>query len=384
MKRANLKSNTAITLVALIITIIVLLILAGITLSMVMGESGIFAKSKKASLETLRSEAKETIELGLTTLKLNKNENRLTSEIILDEEQGLQKVEPKATNLQGNSDEIQGIYNNQNGKTIGFTIDVKNLKVIIEGEEVKVEPSQPDSDKKEDNEPTNTPETSKRDTNESLLMWIKNTNETGYYDVEITVEDTKYTYPVYLKVITDAKTTYSENIALSGELEESEFTNNILNKRSLIYKYKGDLEINSDVEVTAYTSKKVDLYYRENGTNTKYGEAYCEGPLGLFMYVEGTFTNNGTVTMKDRGATAVNSGFDSDVNVIMWKYGSGNSLENYYYIQGYRNNSGPYRYYLNTIGGFINGTERSMNGFYNYYGDFGYRGTGVGRIRLWI
>ena len=37
-------SNTAITLVALVITIIVLLILAGITINMVVGENGIFAK----------------------------------------------------------------------------------------------------------------------------------------------------------------------------------------------------------------------------------------------------------------------------------------------------------------------------------------------------
>ena len=40
----NPTSNTAVTLVALVITIIVLLILSGITLNMVMGDSGIFKK----------------------------------------------------------------------------------------------------------------------------------------------------------------------------------------------------------------------------------------------------------------------------------------------------------------------------------------------------
>ena len=48
---SNLKiptSNSAITLIALIITIIVLLILAGVTLNMVMGESGLFGKANKA------------------------------------------------------------------------------------------------------------------------------------------------------------------------------------------------------------------------------------------------------------------------------------------------------------------------------------------------
>ena len=54
-----IKSNSAITLIALIITIIVLLILAGVTLSMVMGESGIFSKANNASEQTKISNAKE-------------------------------------------------------------------------------------------------------------------------------------------------------------------------------------------------------------------------------------------------------------------------------------------------------------------------------------
>ena len=44
----NLKSNRAITLVALIITIIVLLILAGVSLSMVLGENGLINKAQSS------------------------------------------------------------------------------------------------------------------------------------------------------------------------------------------------------------------------------------------------------------------------------------------------------------------------------------------------
>ena len=54
-----LKENKGVTLVALVITIIVLLILAGVTLSMVMGDSGIFSKANKASTETTISSAKD-------------------------------------------------------------------------------------------------------------------------------------------------------------------------------------------------------------------------------------------------------------------------------------------------------------------------------------
>ena len=64
--------NTAITLIALIITIIVLLILAGVTLSMVMGESGIFSKANNASEQTKISNAKEIIRMQVLENELNK------------------------------------------------------------------------------------------------------------------------------------------------------------------------------------------------------------------------------------------------------------------------------------------------------------------------
>ena len=60
-----LKENKGVTLVALVITIIVLLILAGVTLSMVMGESGIFGKANKASVNTNLSSAKDAIRLAV-------------------------------------------------------------------------------------------------------------------------------------------------------------------------------------------------------------------------------------------------------------------------------------------------------------------------------
>ena len=65
-------SNTAITLIALIITIIVLLILAGVTLNMVMGDSGIFGKANKASEQTQISNAKEIIRMQVLENELNK------------------------------------------------------------------------------------------------------------------------------------------------------------------------------------------------------------------------------------------------------------------------------------------------------------------------
>lgn len=60
-----LKENKGVTLVALVITIIVLLILAGVTLSMVMGESGIFGKANNANVATRLADAKDAVNLAV-------------------------------------------------------------------------------------------------------------------------------------------------------------------------------------------------------------------------------------------------------------------------------------------------------------------------------
>lgn len=77
-----LKENKGVTLVALVITIIVLLILAGVTLSMVMGDSGIFTKANKASEETNLASARDAVRLALlevTTNNYNDNGQQQTA-----------------------------------------------------------------------------------------------------------------------------------------------------------------------------------------------------------------------------------------------------------------------------------------------------------------
>ncbi len=57
----SFKRQKGITLIALVITIIVLIILAGIAISMTLGENGIFAKAKEAKRLQITAEAKEKI-----------------------------------------------------------------------------------------------------------------------------------------------------------------------------------------------------------------------------------------------------------------------------------------------------------------------------------
>jgi len=62
-----MKSNKGITLIALVITIVVLIILAGVAISLSLGENGIFSKAKFATEEYANEQEKEETEIGKIT-----------------------------------------------------------------------------------------------------------------------------------------------------------------------------------------------------------------------------------------------------------------------------------------------------------------------------
>ena len=60
------QRNKGITLIALVITIIILLILAGITISTLTGDNGILAKASEAKEKTMQANAEEQVEIAVT------------------------------------------------------------------------------------------------------------------------------------------------------------------------------------------------------------------------------------------------------------------------------------------------------------------------------
>lgn len=64
-----MRNNKGVTLVALVITIIVLLILAGVSLAMLTGDSGILTNADKAKSETAVANAKSSIEMAYMDIK---------------------------------------------------------------------------------------------------------------------------------------------------------------------------------------------------------------------------------------------------------------------------------------------------------------------------
>ncbi len=74
IKQRN-KKNKGITLIALVITIIVLIILAGISINLVLGENGLFTKAQKAAKDMDIASLKEQIGTELLSMQIENEEN---------------------------------------------------------------------------------------------------------------------------------------------------------------------------------------------------------------------------------------------------------------------------------------------------------------------
>ena len=71
------KKERGITLVALVVTIVVLLILAGVSISMVLGNNGIVTKAKDTQAAQDKAYAEDVIESGLKTVQIEVLSNTL-------------------------------------------------------------------------------------------------------------------------------------------------------------------------------------------------------------------------------------------------------------------------------------------------------------------
>ena len=95
----KLNNKKGITLIALIITVIIMLILAAITMNLVVGDHGIFGRAKEASFKNKMSAIAERWELYLGSYELenlgtaNRKElyaGEILKSIIVDEELDIQ------------------------------------------------------------------------------------------------------------------------------------------------------------------------------------------------------------------------------------------------------------------------------------------------------
>ena len=69
--KMDLKTREGITLISLVVTIIILIILAYISISMILGNNGLLNKAQTASDETKKSQAAETMNLKITNIQIS-------------------------------------------------------------------------------------------------------------------------------------------------------------------------------------------------------------------------------------------------------------------------------------------------------------------------
>ena len=121
----KLKENQGITLIALVITIIVLLILAGVSIAMLTGQNGILSQAENAKTRTTQSSAEEMVSVAIGGLQAENlgDTSKITPQMIADqvnEENNRSDVTAEGTSFPTN------IVFNDDG--IKVSVDV-NLKV---------------------------------------------------------------------------------------------------------------------------------------------------------------------------------------------------------------------------------------------------------------
>ena len=137
--RNDRRDEKGITLIALVITIIVLLILAGVSIAMLTGENGILTQAQNAKNETEEAQEKEKIQLAVTASQLKSTDNNMTINCDNLEEELRQQFD-ESFSLRDNKDDTFLItinnsqrmyYVNEEGKVI----DNNNILKITTVEE---------------------------------------------------------------------------------------------------------------------------------------------------------------------------------------------------------------------------------------------------------
>ena len=81
-KQQNQKFNQGITLVALVVTIVVLLILSSVSLNLVLGDNGIIVKAKDAETKSAEASQNDLKGMSKTQLEALRKQIRIIKEYV--------------------------------------------------------------------------------------------------------------------------------------------------------------------------------------------------------------------------------------------------------------------------------------------------------------
>ena len=74
-----MKNQKGVTLIALVITIIVLLILAGVSIAMLTGDNGILTQAKSAKINQIEGQVREEVNLAVQAAKMDAENKAVTT-----------------------------------------------------------------------------------------------------------------------------------------------------------------------------------------------------------------------------------------------------------------------------------------------------------------
>ena len=125
------NGNKGITLIALVITIIVLLILAGVSIAMLSGDNSIMTNATKARRDNAISSVKEQVLMAVNTAYTDYHAKLVTNE--LDDEETLYKDTKTALEaIEANQSEIEYTFTPASGEVrIHYKKDADNSKDVI-------------------------------------------------------------------------------------------------------------------------------------------------------------------------------------------------------------------------------------------------------------
>ena len=356
------KQAKGITLIALVITIIVLLILAGVAINLSLGENGIFNRAKEAKIKYGEAQLKEEIETQLASLLIDVKSqgkdltmNDIANRIdqigeVLEIDEDIIGGEYKDHNFTVDKDGNVTIGNKLTGVkptaeitilTQGEGLEKLEMQVVASTEEGEIESLEPINGAVLKTENSVSDKIYEVTSNGIYKFRIKGTNgRTTIAKQEVTSLVLEMEAESILEGLDRVNTSGLVKMTVKGktssEAEEEEITYrlNVINKTgNLVLNAEEDDETIEDLKAEGITVNKTnktytfgatkdigtasayaqntvvlkvngDLTINEEVTATTINSAYG-GPKGLIIYCTGTLTNNGRISMTARGAKAV-------------------------------------------------------------------------------
>ena len=332
MKKIEMKEK-GITLIALVITIIVLLILAGVTIATLTGDNGILTKATESKDKTEEAEAEEQVKLAIAgsigedgeidNEELKDNLNKI---------EGIEEVGEISDSDYPISVTIDGEYSyliNKDG-TIGEVVKREGIKV---GDYVNYTPDVSTTEygvDKLSSEITGTINNSSAITQDSSMKWrIMNIDASGRVDL---ISETPTSKSVYFS----GARGYNNGVYVINDICKSLYSNNSLGitARSIDLKDIEDkMNDTGKNAISAYTSNGGI----QHGNTKTYGSGYNKYPN---LYAEENGSGINTETVKKNGIDVNADGYSSPTTED-----SSTAEEGLTVTQTYYNMSSPSSYF---------------------------------------